>query len=130
MADLPSNSALKRQPSAKKVRQTRIVVAEANAELRAAIAWALRQDGYVVLELEDGAEATDYLVDMLIARDRHGADAFVVGVTLPVVNGTDVVDGLRSFDESTPCILIGRHATPRLYARADKLGALVLEWPF
>ena len=91
-----------------------IVLGERDSDRRRAVAFALRQEGYEVMETEDGRDVlacTEYLAAMLGRRGRPGAietDSFaiVAGPSLPPVDGITVRDILERARWDIPLIVL------------------------
>jgi DNA-binding response OmpR family regulator len=109
----------------------RILLADDDVVLRLLISAALREDGYEVLESEDGGRL---LVQIAAAYAGHGrnviCDMIVSDIRMPVCSGVQILEGLRKAHWTTPVILItgfGNEATRR---HAASLRAIVLDKPF
>ena len=90
-----------------------IVIGDAEPEARAHLAAALRQDGYEVLEAENGLEALLY-----VKRVRPAA--VIVTLDLPRVAGLEVLRRVRLFDSSIRVVIVGAAARA---ASAEALAA-------
>ncbi len=77
----------------------RVMVAEDDDALRAALARALRLEGYAVDQASDGAEALSRLASLR-------TDVVVLDVVMPVVDGLTVCQRLRASGDSTPILLL------------------------
>jgi DNA-binding response OmpR family regulator len=95
-----------------------IVLGESDSGRRHAVALALRQEGYEVMETDDGRDVlscTEYLAAMLGRRRKPGAiaaDSFaiVAGPTLPSVDGVAVRDILERARWDIPVIVLPERA--------------------
>ena len=77
----------------------RVMVVEDDDALRAALARALRLEGYAVDEATDGARALAQLASLR-------ADVMVLDVMLPEVDGLTVCQRLRAMGDRTPVLLL------------------------
>ena len=77
----------------------RVMVVEDDDALRAALARALRLEGYAVDEATDGARALAQLASLR-------ADVIVLDVMLPEVDGLTVCQRLRAMGDRTPVLLL------------------------
>ncbi|MHB1498711.1 MAG: response regulator transcription factor [Acidimicrobiales bacterium] len=79
--------------------QFRVMVVEDDEALRAALARALRLEGYAVEEASDGARALSQLASLR-------ADVVVLDVMMPEVDGLTVCQRLRGAGDRTPVLLL------------------------
>ena len=77
----------------------KIIVAEDEPDIRALYAKVLRQNGYEVLEANDGEE-------VLTLLGSHSADLIVSDVMMPHMDGYEMVSTLRQMHSTTPILLI------------------------
>jgi two-component system OmpR family response regulator len=103
----------------------RILVAEADGDLRRLLSAALRRDGHQVIEARDGAEILEALASTLIEPVASPFDIVICEQMLPGIPGLIVLAGLRSRQHATPFILITDQAAVR--ERAGRLGAAVVD---
>lgn len=94
----------------------RILLAEADPEVRAGLAHRLGALGFDVVEVEDGREMLEEFSDW-------EPDLIIAGLELPRVDGLDALAQLRRLNHVTPYILISPGADPDVHARAARLGA-------
>ena len=81
----------------------RILVVDDERAVREALERALRLEGYEVEPASDGQEA-------LFAVARHGVDAIVLDVLMPVMDGLETARKLRRQGNSTPILMLtARH---------------------
>ena len=108
----------------------RVFVAEDDANTREVIVTALVDDGYDVIELEDGTEVVECLD--IIARDAFRApDLIAMDVRMPGRSGVDVLEGMRRTGWSTPVVLFTSFASDDLRLRAAAAGSsVVIQKPF
>jgi CheY-like chemotaxis protein len=109
----------------------RILLADDDVVLRELVAAGLREDGYEVVESEDGGRL---LVQVAGAYAGHGRDVvcdmIVSDIRMPVCSGVQILENLRKAHWETPVILMtgfGNEATRR---HAESLRAIVLDKPF
>ena len=105
----------------------RILLAEPDAELRTAIARALRADGHAV---EEAADGTDLLLragsQMACVDGPRRVLVLVVAAGLPVFSASEVLEILHRFRWDIPCIVISRAPDGVEHTRARELGALAV----
>jgi DNA-binding response OmpR family regulator len=112
------------------VRPARIVVAEDDREMRRLLADSLREDGYEVQEVQDGAELLIRLEDAFFLDRVPPIDLFVTDIRMPAYTGLHVVSSLRGAGISVPGVIITAFGTAETRDRAAALGAELLEKPF
>lgn len=112
-------------------RHARIMVAEDDPDLRAAIAAGLRADGHSVIDVSDGAEVQSYAHDcMFLDLPRPRLDALVVDVCMPRVDGLTLLAYLRELGWNLPAVVVTGYASHELVEVARVLGAhAVLDKP-
>ena len=104
-----------------------ILVADDDADIRKLVVWALRVDGFNVIEAHDGYE-TVYQLGMFDGRHRR-LDLLVTDVNMPGPSGLCILQYIRSRGLATPTIIVT--ALEAASARARRLGAdVVLSKPF
>ena len=94
-----------------------VLVADDDEDILALVTFALRRDGYEVVQARDGAEALE------LARERRPA-ALVLDVMMPKASGFDVTRALRAEGNDVPILLLTasvqeRHRTCGLAAGAS-----------
>jgi CheY-like chemotaxis protein len=102
-----------------------ILLAEDDGDLRQLLATALRVDGYVVTEAEDGEALADRLIPYRTdRREQTGAfDLIVSDIKMPGPSGLWALSALRKRDWATPFLIITALSEPDLRQRARQLGA-------
>ena len=91
----------------------RILVVDDERAVREALQRALRLEGYEVELATDGQEA-------LFALARHGVDAIVLDVLMPVMDGLETARKLRRQGNSTPILMLtARHEVSDRVAGLD-----------
>jgi CheY-like chemotaxis protein len=113
-------------------RRLRVFLAEDDGPMRAMIAEALRSDGHLVLESDNGAAL---LLDLGHAFFQDGPDApasvIISDMHMPARGGLAILRGLRHQRRCPPFILITAFGDPRVHAEAYRLGAhAVFDKPF
>lgn len=101
----------------------RIFVAEDQPEMRALISWALRRDGYEVIEAEDGKMLVDAIVRGILDHARM-PDLIITDVRMPGATGLEVAARLRRADWRTPIVFITAFGDEEVHAEAARLGAV------
>ena len=105
----------------------RILLAEPDAELRTAIARALRADGHAV---EEAADGTDLLLragsQMARVDGPRRVLVLVVAAGLPVFSGSEVLEILRRLRWDIPCVIISGAPDGVEHTRARELGAVAV----
>ena len=112
--------------------QIKIIVAEDQAAMRALLASCLRDAGYDVIEVSDGATLWKELHEGLSDDDNpRRADLIVSDVRMPGCSGLDVLALIRSSGENTPVILMTAFGDDATHAEASRLGAVrIFDKPF
>ena len=94
----------------------RLLVVDDDAEMRDLLAEVLDDEGYEVIQVQDGAEA--------LIRLRGGTfAAIVLDKNMPGLGALDLLPGLRVICPETPVIVITAFGTPDSYAEAVEKGA-------
>jgi DNA-binding response OmpR family regulator len=109
----------------------RVLLADDDAEMRALLAYALRSDGYEVLEAADGGRLLVAITDAY--EDGTGRDAFdlvISDVRMPIASGLAVLESLRKASWRTPVILMTAFGDELTRKRAESLGAVLFDKPF
>jgi len=112
-----------------------ILVAEDDREMRGLLTWALTEEGYDVVEAENGIELLKRIEPSLLEfpfrEEPCGYDLIISDVRMPGLSGLDVLAGVRLCDHETPFIVITAFGDEETHARAARLGScLVLDKPF
>jgi CheY-like chemotaxis protein len=105
----------------------RILLADADAELRRLISLALRSDGHQITEAADGSELLEAIASIVIDGARP-FDLIISAHAMPGIPGVSVLAGLRSRGRRIPFVLMT--GNPVVKAQATRLGAVVLDRPF
>ena len=105
-----------------------VLLAEDDPEMRELMAWALRRDGYEVQEVGDGNEVLQVLG--LVEGEDGGPDLLVSDVRMPGLSGLEVLERLRRSRDDLPVILVTAFGDLETHAKAQRLGAEVLDKPF
>ena len=108
---------------------TQILLADDDLEMRSMIAAELRDDGYDVVEAENGMD--------LVRSALHFRtlllpfDLLITDVRMPGWNGLEALAQLRRARMTLPVIVMTAFGDARLHTTAEKLGAaLVFDKPF
>src|ERR1041384_2602166 len=109
----------------------RIILAEDDDEMRKLLAWALRADGYEVIEVDNGVDLGVHLSLGDGTGKSSEFDLVISDVRMPGLSGLQVLMGLRRLDRTLPCILFTAFGDQELHAEAFRQGAPPhLEKPF
>ncbi len=113
-------------------RQPLVILAEDDSAFRRLLASVLEQEGYEVLEAQDGLALLASIEDTLtIRRERPDGFLVVADVRMPGLTGLDVLAILRCANWRTPVILITAFGDDATHAEGVELGAVaVLDKPF
>lgn len=87
------------------IARQQVLIAEHDDGLRRALAWALRTDGYRVLEARHGGELLEHLGAALL-KERAWVDLLIVDAVMPVCDGLSAVGALQSLGWSTPVVVL------------------------
>jgi len=109
------------------VGRLRILVADADRELRQLIGFVLRNEGHDVVEAADGSELLEAIASLVIDGTRP-FDVIISAQAIPGIPGVSVLAGLRSRGRRTPFVLMT--GNPVVQGQARRLGAIVLDQPF
>jgi CheY-like chemotaxis protein len=112
-----------------KIMPLRILLAEDDLEMRNLLAGLLREEGYEVQDVEDGAR----LIGLLHSAVHRPLDVDLVisDVLMPGATGLEVLAFLRRSGSKIPFILITAFGNPELHAEAHTLGvSAVFDKPF
>ncbi|MEM8618714.1 MAG: response regulator transcription factor [Actinomycetota bacterium] len=105
-------------------RDSTILVAEDDRQVREALARILRFEGYSVVTVDDGAAALE-------AVTEHIPDGIVLDVTMPYVDGLSVCRRLRAHGDTTPILMLtARDEIPDRVAGLDAGADDYLPKPF
>lgn len=94
----------------------RILVADDDATLRGLVAYALRQEGYVVLEAVDGPSTLRIL-------DAEAPDLVILDLGMPRMGGFEVLRRMRDDECETPVLVLTARSDEEDHVRALDLGA-------
>ncbi len=100
--------------------------------MRALVVDALTKDGHHVDEVKTGAELLIWLSRTYRKIENGGAikpDLIVSDVRMPVMNGLEIVRGLRDAHWDTPVILMTAFGDARTRTEAAEIGALLIDKP-
>ena len=109
----------------------RILLAEDDVEMRRLVADALRGDGYVVLEVQDGGRLLVTLAHEYVGRGgQRLVDLVVTDVRMPVCSGLQILEQMRAARWPVPVILMTAFGDAETLRRAHSLDALLFVKPF
>lgn len=115
-------------------RQSRLLLAEDEVEMRALLVWALRRAGYEVDVATDGLE-------LLVKLDQNSAavargefrrwDLIISDIRMPALGGLEALEGVAGREAFPPIILITAFGDAETHARGKRLGAVaIFDKPF
>jgi DNA-binding response OmpR family regulator len=111
-------------------RPARIVVAEDDADMRGLLAEALRKDGHDVIEAADGQRLLVAVVSAGFRETTRPVDLVVSDIRMPLGSGLDILQALRAARWTNPVILMTAFGDDETRARAEALGARLVDKPF
>lgn len=102
----------------------RVLLAEDDADIRSLLAWALRDDGFEVVEAEDGAQLLERIHEAAGSEEQDQLpDVIVTDIRMPRVSGLEALERLRSGGVSIPVLVVTAHGDAVTVRRAERLGA-------
>lgn len=111
-------------------RPARVVVVEDDADMRNLVSWVLRDDGFEVVEAEDGVGLLRCLQTSIWSEGRARIDAIVSDIQMPDLTALEVMRSVPQRDAAAPVVLITAYGPSRARTKAEALGAVaVLEKP-
>jgi DNA-binding response OmpR family regulator len=112
--------------------KSRVLIAEDDDEMRKMLAFVLTKHGFRVTQARDGAEALEYLGDVVLGGSRDQAPQLLLtDQRMPGFCGLEVIEAARLVGLKIPAILITAFGDTETHKRADALGATpVLDKPF
>lgn len=109
----------------------RVLLAEDDSEMRRLVAGKLRQCGFDVVEAATGADVLAVVEPVLLDGAPCPVDVIVSDIRMPLVDGFDVLGGLRDCGCATPVVLMTAFADDDTHERASRQGAAaVFDKPF
>ncbi|MCU0620050.1 MAG: response regulator [Gemmatimonadales bacterium] len=110
----------------------RILVADDDEDLRDLLAFALRADGYEMVEVADGTELIASVFDgQLQGRSASTLALIITDIRMPGRTGMEALASLRQAQVHTPVIVITGFGDAATLAEARRLGvAAVFDKPF
>src|SRR2546430_246661 len=104
--------------------KSRILVIDDEAAIRDSLRMTLEYEGYEFVGAATGQEG-------LALAERDGPDLVLLDVKMPGMDGLEVLERLRSMNESLPVVVISGHGTISTAVEATKKGAFdFIEKPF
>src|SRR5437588_10968704 len=102
----------------------RVLVIDDESAIRDSLKMTLEYEGYEVLGAATGQEG-------LSLAEREAPDLVLLDVKMPGMDGIEVLERLRSMNESVPVIVVSGHGTISTAVEATKKGAFdFIEKPF
>ena len=112
-------------------RAPRILLAEDDLQMRRLLAISLRMDGYQVTEAASGMDVLIRIGPSLYSGMEFEFDLIISDIRMPVVDGLEILAGLRRCEGAPPVILITAFGDPQTHADAERFGAVeLLDKPF
>ena len=111
-------------------RRRRILLAEDDADMRELLAWSLIDQGYEVVEVDDGMDLCRRLADHLLHKPSRQFDLVISDIHMPGVTGIEVIRSLRQLENVLPTILITAFGDEETHRQAVEIGVLLLDKPF
>lgn len=93
-----------------------ILVVDDEGGVRSSVKAILQDEGYSVLESEDGESALNR-----VATEK--LDAVLLDVWMPGMDGIETLKGIKQQDEDLPVVIMSGHGTIETAVKATKLGA-------
>src|SRR4029453_982361 len=104
--------------------KVRILVIDDEAAIRDSLRMTLEYEGYEFLGASTGQEG-------LAVAERESPDLVLLDVKMPGMDGLEVLDRLRTMNETLPIVVISGHGTISTAVEAKKKGAFdFIEKPF
>lgn len=93
-----------------------ILIVDDEAAIRRSVGGVLRDEGFEVAEVEDGAKAIDFL------RDKKPS-LVLLDIWMPGMDGLEALVAMKSRNPGLPVVMISGHATIAAALKATRLGA-------
>ena len=103
----------------------RVLLAEDDADTRYLLAWAMRDDGFEVVEAEDGAQLLARIEEARGA-DEDLPDVIVTDLRMPRVSGLEVLERVKNDGLGVPVLVVTAHGDALTTRRAERLGAVAV----
>jgi DNA-binding response OmpR family regulator len=108
-----------------------ILLAEDDRDMRMLLSQALRKQGYMVTECQDGVQFLTRLGPLLDSRGAVEYDVIISDIRMPGLTGMEVLEGLTDTAWCPPVILITAFGDSDTHVRAAELGvAAMFDKPF
>jgi CheY-like chemotaxis protein len=105
----------------------RVLLAEDDSDIRTLLAWAMRDDGFEVVEAENGAQALACLKKATGSdADESLPDVIVSDIRMPFVSGLEVLEHLKRIGLVVPVVFVTAHGDAVTTKRAERLGAAAI----
>ena len=102
-----------------------IIVVDDDEIVRRLTSRILAEEGFAVLEAEDGDEAIE-----LAERHDHDIGLVVSDIVMPGLNGIELLERLSRWKPSLPVVLMSGYTSQELLARALVAPCAILQKPF
>ena len=107
------------------------LLAEDDMEMRLLLSLSLQNDGWSVIECNDGMGLLAQIAPLLDGEKEVAYDLIITDIRMPGVTGMEVVEGLAEMPGCPPMILITAFGDVETHEHARQLGvAAVLDKPF
>lgn len=112
-------------------KEGRVLLAEDDADLRAALTAELERGGLEVVACRHGMELVAQLDKSIGPAGSKDYDVLVADIRMPGVTGLEVLEGLNALGRPWPVILITAFGDQATHTAARRMGAaVVLDKPF
>src|SRR5258707_8808956 len=97
--------------------KSRILVIDDEAAIRDSLKMTLEYEGYEFLGAATGQEG-------LALIEREGPDLVLLDVKMPGMDGLEVLDRIRAFNDALPVVVVSGHGTISTAGEATQKGGL------
>jgi DNA-binding response OmpR family regulator len=109
----------------------RILLADDDPEMRTLLAFALRSEGYEVVECADGSQLLEQLKAARAQSAPQRIGLVITDMRMPDIGGLEILGRLRDRPSVPPIILITAFGDEQTHTRARQLGAAAsIDKPF
>lgn len=99
----------------------RILLADGNANMRQSLAEFLRDDGYAIVEVEDGLEALKRI-------NTNEYDLVIAEIKMPKMDGIELLENIKQVKPNLPVILVSGFAIQQTVDEIKRLGGYKHLW--